>query len=341
MRPQRSVAGVTDENSRAQTPDSPENGQPSPVTVVGYPDLPPAPSPQAIPGLAGIRMGISTARAIAIAALVLVVFLIIGAVLGFAVLRGQVSTLSAQVTALQDEQSQLLDQIDNQPAPAAAAGDGQQQEQQQQGQSETSVAQLPAAPALPSGIPIPNGLDESGAVLVGDPNASNVVEVYLDYQCPYCQRWESEVGSALTERALQPGSDLLVKHYVLAFLGETSPTLDPPGASARAASAALCVVEGEGQEAFTAFSERVYASADPSEPASQFATEVLADLAAGLGVSDGTLECIDQERHVTFVALGTQTGFGRGVQGTPTVVVNGRTVESSFSDQELRALTSG
>ena len=278
-------------------------------------------------------MAISTVRAVAIAALVLVVLMIVGAVLGFAVLRGQVSTLSAQVTALQDEQVQLLDQIENPPAPAAAGGD--QQQQQQQGQTESSVAQLPTAPALPSGIPIPEGLDESGAVLVGDPNASNVVEVYLDYQCPYCQRWESEVGSALTERALQPGSDLLVKHYVLAFLGETSPTLDPPGASARAASAALCVIEGEGQEAFTAFSEQVYASADPNEPSSQFATDVLSDLAASLGVSDATLECIDQERHVTFVALGTQTGFGRGVQGTPTVVVNGRTVESSFSDPEL------
>ena len=281
-------------------------------------------------------MAISTVRAIAIAALVLVVLMIVGAVLAFAVLRGQVSTLSAQVTALQDEQTQLLDRIENQPAPAAAS-EGQQQ--QQQGPSETSVAQLPAAPALPSGIPIPDGLDESGAVLVGDPNASNVVEVYLDYQCPYCQRWESEVGSALTERALQPGSDLLVKHYVLAFLGESSPTLDPPGASARAASAALCVIEGEGPEAFVRFSEEVYASADSSEPASQFATDVMSSLAASLGVSDGTLECIDQERHVTFVALGTQTGFGRGVQGTPTVVVNGRTVESSFSDAELLALT--
>jgi protein-disulfide isomerase len=166
-----------------------------------------------------------------------------------------------------------------------------------------------------------------------------VVEVYLDYQCPYCQRWESEVGSVLTERALQPGSDLLVKHYVLAFLGESSPTLDPPGASARAASAALCVIEGEGPEAFVRFSEEVYASADSSEPASQFATDVMSSLAASLGVSDGTLDCIDQERHVTFVALGTQTGFGRGVQGTPTVVVNGRTVESSFSDAELLALT--
>ena len=218
------MAGVTDENPTPQTPDTPKNGQPAPVTVVGYPDLPPAPSPQAIPGLASIRMGVSTARAIAIAALVLVVFLIIGAVLGFAVLRGQVSTLSAQVTALQDEQAQLLDQIENQPAPTAA-GDGQQQEQQQQGQTEASVAQLPAAPALPSEIPIPKGLDESGAVLVGDPDANNVVEVYLDYQCPYCKAAEPRLR-ALVE------SDGNIRHVIKDF-----PILGP--VSVVAARAAL------------------------------------------------------------------------------------------------------
>jgi len=306
-----------------------------PVTVVGYPEQAPVSTAQSVPGLAAVRIGVSTARAIAIAALVLVIVVIAAAVVGFAVLRGQISTLSAQVTALQNEQSQILDRLDE--APAAV------QDEPTVGQepAQSSVAQLPAAPEIPSGIPIPEGLDSTGAVLVGDVNASNVVEVYLDYQCPFCQRWESEIGSVLTERALEPGSDLLVKHYVLAFLGETSPTLDPPGPSARAASAALCVMEGEGPEAFTAFSEAVYASADPNEPSTQFATEVMSGLAQSIGVSDATIECIEQERHVTFVALGTQSGFGRGVQGTPTVVLNGRTLENSFADAELLALARG
>lgn len=67
----------------------------------------------------------------------------------------------------------------------------------------------------------------------------------------------------------------------------------------------------------------------------------MSGLAQSIGVSDATIECIEQERHVTFVALGTQSGFGRGVQGTPTVVLNGRTLDNSFADAELLALARG
>jgi len=290
--------------------------------------------------MAEIRMAVSSVRLLAVIALVLALIAAVAAVVGVVAVGSQISDLSARVSALQDEQAQIRQQA--QSAPSGDV-DGQAGEagQNDSESAQSTVAQLPAAPALPSEVPIPAGLDETGAVLVGDLDASNVVEVYLDYQCPYCQRWESEIGAQLTERALQPDSDLLVKHYVLAFLGETSPTLDPPGASARAGSAALCVVEGDGPQAFTAFSEAVYASADPNEPATQFSTAALSELASSLGASAGTVECINDERHVPFVALGTQSGFGRGVQGTPTVVVNGRTVESSFGDQELLGLTLG
>ena len=81
-------------------------------------------------------------------------------------------------------------------------------------------------------------------------NGNDVVEVYVDYQCPFCQRWEESIGTPLAAKALQPGSDLLVKQYNLAFLGEASPTLTPAGASARAASAAACVINHDGVETF-------------------------------------------------------------------------------------------
>lgn len=303
------------------------------MTVVGYPGHAPVPTGQSMPGLAGVKMAITSLRAIVVVTLVLVLILTAGLIAGIVVLRSQVSALADQVAALSAQQSAPATSS-QQPAQA----DVPEQTNDAAAAPQSQVPQLPAAPELPSGIPVPGGVDGSGAIVVGNPDASNVVEVYLDYQCPYCQRWESEIGETLSERALQPNSDLLVKHYVLAFLGETSPTLDPPGASARAASAAVCVAEGEGPEAFTQFSQQVYALADSSEPATQFTTNVLADVAAELGASGATLECIEQERHVTFVALGTQTGFGRGVQGTPTVILNGRTVENSFADAELLAL---
>jgi len=198
-------------------PNQVPNPTDEPVTVVGYPNQAPAPAPQAVPGLAGVRMAISSVRAIAVISLVLVLVLATGVVIGVITLRGQISDLSAQVSELSDQQV-AQDSAAAQPVP-------QPTEQAPQSQ----VAQLPAAPVLPDGVALPGGVDADGAIAIGDPNAANVVEVYVDYQCPYCQRWEQEIGTVLTARALQPDSDLLVKQYNLAFLGESSPTLDPPG----------------------------------------------------------------------------------------------------------------
>jgi protein-disulfide isomerase len=302
---------------------------PTPVTVVGYPDHAPVPSGQSVPGLAGVKMAVTSLRVLAVVTLVLVVLLTAGLVAGILTLRGQVSALSQQVTELAEQRA-----VSQAPTPDTEVADPESGAITEQ----SGVEQLPAAPELPSGVPIPAGVDGSGAILIGNPDASSVVEVYADYQCPYCQRWEQQIGEALAERALDPSSDLLIKVYNLAFLGETSPTLDPPGSSARAASAALCVLEGEGPEAFADFNAQLFALADPDRSSVQFQAPELLQMATDSGASAETIACIDAERHVTFVALTTQSGFSRGVQGTPTVIVNGRTVESTFDDPELISL---
>ena len=186
---------------------------------------------------------------------------------------------------------------------------------------------------------MPAGVDSTGAVLIGDPDAANVVEVYVDYQCPFCQRWEEGIGTPLAAKALQPGSDLLIKQYNLAFLGETSPTLTPAGASARAASAAACVVNHDGVETFVDFSQAVFAAADPAEPPTQFTAEALTELATGGGRVGGVASPASRaEGNVPFVAATTKAGFGRGVGGTPTVIVNGQTLANPFTDPALEQL---
>lgn len=301
----------------------------TPVSVVGYPDQPAIAAAPVTPGLAGVRMAVSSVRIIAVIALVVAVIVAAIGIIGLVLLRGQVSDLQGQLEDLSAQQADIAAQLAAAPVPQAPEAGAQE------------IPQLPEAPSVPEDIAAPAGVDATGAVILGNPDASNVVEVYVDYQCPFCQRWEAEVGATLANRAQQEGSDLLIKQYNLAFLGETSPSLDPPGASARAASAALCVLEGEGPDVFSTYNAEVFAMADPTEPPTQFSTEVMGELAASIGASDATLSCIAQERHVPYVALTTQVGFGRGVQGTPTVIVNGRTVESAFSDTELLNLMSG
>lgn len=330
MEPIGLVAGST---VLRMSDDSPQ--PPAPTTVVGYPGTaaPAAGQAYASPGVASLRGQVRTVRYLVLACLGLLVVMAVGLGIGLASSRAQLSDLSAQVSALSDQAAAASAGATAGGAPTQSGGGAEQQA--------AAVEQLGAAPALPEGTPIPAGADGAGAILIGDPEAANVVEVYIDYQCPFCQRWEAEIGAALAAKALQPGSDLLIKQYNLAFLGETDPSLSPAGASARAASAAACVLDADGAQTFVAFNQAVFAAADPSEPPTQFSAEALTQLATGAGASDTAVACIEAEGQVPFVAASTQAGFGRGVGGTPTVIVNGQTVGNPFTDPALLALGSG
>ena len=288
-----------------------------------------APASYAGPGIASVRGDIRGLRYLLYlcTALVMVVVLSLGAlVIGT---RAQLDDLRAQVAAA--GAASMVTSTDA-PLPAAAPSAASTAAPQP-----TGVPQLSTATAL-TGVELPAGADETGAIVVGDPNATTVVETYIDYQCPYCQRWEAMFGSALMQRALEPGSGLLVKQHNLAFLGETSPDLTPAGASARAASAAACVVDHDGPAVFAAFSRALFEKADPTEPPGQFTEAVLTELATAAGASADATACIADETYVPFVAATTKAGFARGVTGTPTVVVDGVTVGNAFTDPAVSGL---
>jgi protein-disulfide isomerase len=315
---------MTDGPAQPPVPGQP----PAPTVVVGYPGSATGPGPNTTPtpGMAALRRQVRTLKYLLVACLALIIVATLGLGLVLAGSRAQFDDLSAQVAAVGVKADAA--------AQAAAATTSAPQAQ------EPAVTQLGSAPTL-AGATIPAGADPTGAILIGDPGASDVVEVYVDYQCPYCQRWEQTIGKSLIEKAIQPGSGLLVKQYNLAFLGETNADLTPAGASARAASAAACVVNHDGAETFVAFSRAVFAAADPSEPAGQFTAPVLTKLATSAGASPEAIACIEDERNVPFVSATTKAGFGRGVGGTPTVVVNGETVGNPFTDPALAALVGG
>jgi protein-disulfide isomerase len=48
--------------------------------------------------------------------------------------------------------------------------------------------------------------------------------------------------------------------------------------------------------------------------------------------------CIEEGRFMPFVSATTQAAFARGVTGTPTVLINGKPIQDSFGDPQLRSL---
>ncbi len=75
-----------------------------------------------------------------------------------------------------------------------------------------------------------------GAVITAG-NGPVVIDVYEDYLCPSCERFEERYGNEITT-ALNDGK-ITVRFHSIAILDERS---DPPGYSTRAANAAVCSV---------------------------------------------------------------------------------------------------
>lgn len=204
-----------------------------------------------------------------------------------------------------------------------------------------------AAPAPESGvgpaedlrIAVPSGADATGALLLGDETPADTIEVFVDFQCPFCQRWDQQFGAALIDRALEENSDLLVKVVPMAFLDEADVrNLSTPGASARAANAVACLAHTESDSVTSGFITGLFAAADPREPAGQFPSEQLQQIAREAGAGSPASDCIAKGRFLPYIAKVTTAAFGRGVTGTPTVVLNGATLANPFTDQGLRRL---
>ena len=261
---------------------------------------------------------------------VLVLVLIVGVGLGAALVltRQDLATANDRIAALTQAAAQAA-QAQQQGGQVAAGGQEQQAQQEQ----------IAAAQPLEGVDRVPSGADESGALLIGNPDAANVVELFVDFQCPYCQRWEGQFGDALVAQTSKEGGDVLVKLFPLAFLKETD-VVASPGASARASNAAACIADSGDTAVLNAFMKAVYASADPSEPDGQFPTEQLVEFATTSGANDQAVACIEEQTFLPYVKAVTQASFARGVGGTPTVIVNGDPAENPFTDEQLIALLS-
>jgi protein-disulfide isomerase len=83
-----------------------------------------------------------------------------------------------------------------------------------------TMAPLVTLPPVRSSLIADSGLPTDGYAL-GDPDAPILIELYEDFQCPYCQRFSLLEAPQLVDAWLRPGYARVVFHD-LAFLGEES-----------------------------------------------------------------------------------------------------------------------
>jgi len=162
----------------------------------------------------------------------------------------------------------------------------------------------------------PTGGQPLPTPVAGDPDADVTVAVFEDYACPHCGTYSLEVFP-------QVAADYLETDEIRYELRDFPIPVDEQ-VSWQAASAARAVQASAGTQAFYVYSERLFANQDSLGP------DTYASLTEGLDVDgEAVRTAATERRYDQTVEADKQAGLDRGVQGTPTVFVDGEPVQWS------------
>ena len=168
------------------------------------------------------------------------------------------------------------------------------------------------------GVVAPASATESGAVLIGKPEAKVTVSVYLDFLCPYCGQFERANGSALAA-AIDAGT-AKVEMYPMSFLDDLSAGTKY---STRAANSFVTVANHDPATALE-FSQLLFAQ-QPAENSPGLTDATIAELASQAGAPADVVASFPKQTYQPWVEKITQQVFDSGIKGTPTVKINGET----------------
>ncbi|MDI6910612.1 DsbA family protein [Nocardioides sp.] len=162
----------------------------------------------------------------------------------------------------------------------------------------------------------PANIDPSGSFAVGQDDAPVTVEIYYDYMCPACGAFEA-ANSGELDRLVADGT-ARIELRPISFLDEQS---RGTRYSTRAANAFATVVHGAPEQAW-AFHTALYEN-QPDEGTEGLSDDEIAAIARDAGVPDDVVERFGEGTYEPWTASVTQKAFDSGIQGTPTVVVDG------------------
>ena len=168
---------------------------------------------------------------------------------------------------------------------------------------------------------------ENGSAIVFNAGLPKVIDVWEDPQCPVCKYFEDANGEYLD--SLIREKKATVRFHVLSFLGDES---------VRAANASFCAAE-EGQ--YLNFHKALYAVQSAVENSGFWSNETLVKMGKKIGITSTTFEnCVNKGSKVDLVQAHSDSMSKYGVQGTPTVFINGKKWErtqNEFILEEFKA----
>jgi protein-disulfide isomerase len=175
----------------------------------------------------------------------------------------------------------------------------------------------------PAAVP-PNATAEG--VPIGQASAKATIDLYLDFQCPLCRDYEQQSGATI-DQMVASGQAKVVYHPI-AILDRFSSTQYSSRSSAASGCAAAAGV-------FPQYLDLLFANQPPENgnglPEAQLVS--LGQQAGAAGPDFAT--CVTDQTYKAWTAGLTDQASKAGVNGTPTVKVNGQVVQNT--DAALRA----
>ena len=172
----------------------------------------------------------------------------------------------------------------------------------------------------------PEQLNRVQGISVGRPDAPVVIMEFADFQCPGCGQFAWSIAPLIKERLVETGRARYVYYDF--------PLMQIHRHAFLAARAGRCANE---QGKFWEFHDILYGQqrnwSDVADPTEQFV-----EYAEQAGADAGAFEaCLRSDRYAREVTESMQFGQSLGVEGTPTLFINGRRfpgVPGSFRELE-------
>jgi protein-disulfide isomerase len=164
---------------------------------------------------------------------------------------------------------------------------------------------------------------------LGDPDAPVAIEVWEDFQCPFCQRFALQIKPLIVSEYVETGKASLTFRH-LAFLGDESHW---------AAVAADLAAE---QDGFWPFHDYLFANLLGENMGSYDLDRLLAmGEAAGLDMKPfraGLVLDKARERFARIEAESRQDAGALGISSTPSLVLDGKLLEFQSFDEAIAAI---
>lgn len=169
--------------------------------------------------------------------------------------------------------------------------------------------------SVPSRLPA-GATPEGDGIAVGDGPVR--VDLYIDFLCPFCQRFELNANDVLTELIRTARATLV--YHPMNFLDEASTTRY----STRASAASGCASDGG---RFVEFTHQMFVG-QPPEGGAGLSDKEITEIGVAAGVDQAAFaSCLGDGRYHEWPTFVTSRAAQAGVEGTPTVRVQGADVE--------------